>query len=84
MLCSWLYSRKFTMVNSWKDKRISAINRIIKNTRGSTLTFLDEYNSICSSKAKNKMEYKLERKNEKNNEIEDHLWVPCTPRNLPE
>ena len=64
------------MVDSWKDKRISAINRVIKKTRGSTLTFLDEYNSICSSKAKNKMEYKLERKHEKNN-------VPVTPRHLP-
>ena len=84
MLCSWLCSRKFTMVDSWKDKRISAINKVIKKTRGSTLNFLDEYDSICSSKAKNKMEYKLERKNEENNEVEDHLWVPCTPRNLPE
>ena len=84
MLCSWLCSRKFTMVDSWKDKRISAINRVIKKTCGSTLTFLDEYDSICLSKAKNKMEYQLERKNEENNEVEDHLWVPCTPRNLPE
>tara|TARA_R100001480_G_scaffold3810_3_gene9884 strand:- start:410 stop:595 length:186 start_codon:yes stop_codon:yes gene_type:complete len=49
------------MVDSWKDKRISAINRVIKNTNGSTLHYLDEYDSICSSKAKNKMEYKQER-----------------------
>ena len=77
MLCSWLCSRKFTMVDSWKDKRISAINRVIKKTRGSTLNFLDEYDSICLSKAKNKMEYKLERKHEKDN-------IPITRRHLPE
>jgi hypothetical protein len=65
------------MVSDWKDKRINAINRVIKKTRGSTLTFLDEYDSICSSKAKNKMEYKLERKNEKDS-------VPISPRHLPD
>ena len=77
MLCGWFCSRKFTMVDSWKDKRISAINRVIKKTRGSTLNFLDEYDSICSSKATNKMEYKLERKHEKDN-------IPIAPRHLPE
>ena len=77
MFSSWLYSRKFTMVDSWKDKRISAINRVIKKTHGSTLNFLDEYDSICSSKATNKMEYKLERKHEKDN-------IPITRRHLPE
>ena len=60
---------------SWKDKRISAMNRIIKSTGGSTLNFLDEYDSVCSSKAKNKMEYKLERKYEKNN-------IPTIRRNF--
>ena len=77
MLCSWLCSRKFTMVDSWKDKRISAINRVIKKTRASTLTFLDEYDSICLSKATNKMEYKLERKHEKGN-------ISIAPRDLSE
>ena len=76
MLCSWLCSRKFTMVDSWKDKRISAINRVIKKTRCSTLNFLDEYDSICSSKAKNKMEYKLERKHEKDNILVRAGFVP--------
>ena len=65
------------MVSDWKDKRINAINRVIKKTRGSTLTFLDEYDSIWSSKAKNKMEYKLERKNEEDS-------VPVSPRHLPD
>ena len=46
--------------------------------------FIKKMIALIDHKAKNKMEYKLERKNEKNNEIEDHLWVPCTPRNLPE
>tara|TARA_R100000655_G_scaffold43459_1_gene79740 strand:- start:945 stop:1142 length:198 start_codon:yes stop_codon:yes gene_type:complete len=55
------------MVDSWKDKRINAMNRIIRNKNRSTLNFLDEYDSICLSKAKNKMEYKLERKHEKDN-----------------
>ena len=65
------------MVIDWKDKRISAMNRIIKSTGGSTLNFLDEYDSICLSKATNKMEYKLERKHEKDN-------IPITRRHLPE
>ena len=62
MLFSRFYLGEFAMVDSWKDKRISAMNRIIKSTGGSTLNFLDEYDCVCSSKAKNKMEYKLERK----------------------
>ena len=62
---------------SWKDKRISAMNRIIKSTGGSTLNFLDEYDCVCSSKAKNKMEYKLEGKHEKNN-------MPTIRRDFPE
>jgi len=49
-------------MSNWKDKRIKALNRIIENTQLDTLDFLEEYDSICSSKAKNKMEYKLERK----------------------
>ena len=64
-------------MSDWKDKRISAINRIIKKTGGSTIDWLDEYDSICLSKAKNKMEYKLERKHEKNN-------MPTICRDFPE
>ncbi len=65
------------IIRDWKDKRISAMNRLIKNKGFSTIDYLDEYNSICSSKAKNKMEYKLERKHEKNN-------MPTIRRNFPE
>ena len=50
------------MVDSWKDKRISAMNRVIKRKSRSTLDYLDEYNSVYLSKAKTKTEYKLERK----------------------
>ena len=50
------------MVDSWKDKRISAMNRLIKRKGCSTLDYLDEYDSVCLSKCKNKTEYKLERK----------------------
>ena len=62
MLFNRFYLGESAMVDSWKDKRIKALNRIIENTQLDTLDFLEEYDSICSSKAKNKMEYKLERK----------------------
>ena len=57
------------MVDSWKDKRISAMNKLIKKNNSSTINYLDEYNSVYLSKAKTKTEYKLERKKryEKNN-----------------
>ena len=50
------------MVDSWKDKRISAMNKLIKKNNSSTINYLDEYNSVYLSKAKTKTEYKLERK----------------------
>ena len=77
MLFNRFYLGESAMVDSWKDKRIKALNRIIENTQLDTLDFLEEYDSICSSKAKNKMEYKLERKHEKNN-------MPTIRRDFPE
>ena len=77
MLFSRFYLGEFAMVDSWKDKRISAMNRVIKRKSRSTLDYLDEYDSVCLSKCKNKTEYKLERKNEKDN-------IPIAPRHLPE
>lgn len=66
-------------MSDWKEKRISAINKVIKKNRGSTIDWLDEYNSICLSKAKNKMEYKLERKQHEKvnifNDIRNKLFV---------
>jgi|TARA_Y100000294_G_C8322774_1_gene243348 hypothetical protein len=49
-------------MTNWKDKRIEAMNKLIKKNNSSTLNYLDEYDSVCLSKAKTKTEYKLERK----------------------
>ena len=49
-------------MTTWKDKRISAMNKLIKKNNSSTINYLEEYDSGCSSKAKNKTEYILERK----------------------
>ena len=46
---------------SWKEKRIDAMNRVIKNKRLSTLNYLEEYDRVCKSSAKNKKQYKGER-----------------------
>jgi hypothetical protein len=45
---------------TWQDKRIFAINRMIKRKRLSTLDYLDEYEKVINSKAKNKKQYKGE------------------------
>ena len=49
-------------MTTWKDKRISAMNKLIKKNNSSTINYLDEYDSVCLSKAKTKTEYILERK----------------------
>ena len=69
MLFNRFYLGEFAMVDSWKDKRISAMNKLIKKNNSSTINYLDEYNSVYLSKAKTKTEYKLERKHEKSNVI---------------
>tara|TARA_R100000664_G_scaffold23913_1_gene33557 strand:- start:397 stop:567 length:171 start_codon:yes stop_codon:yes gene_type:complete len=46
---------------SWQDKRINAMNKVIKKSgKPKVLTehFIDEYYNVCQSKARNKMEYK--------------------------
>jgi hypothetical protein len=48
---------------NWKDKRINAINRKIKNCankRAMTENYIDEYSKVCNSQAKTKKEYKLQ------------------------
>jgi len=45
---------------SWQDKRIFAMNRVIKTKGLSTLDYLDEYERVTNSKAKNKKQYKGE------------------------
>jgi len=46
---------------TWQDKRINAMNRIIKKNNFKTEHFLEEYNRVCVSKAKNKQQYKGEQ-----------------------
>ncbi len=52
---------------SWQDKRIFAMNRVIKRKGLSTIDYLDEYERVTNSKAKNKKQYKGENNESKNN-----------------
>mgnify|MGYP000324173275 CR=1 FL=1 len=52
---------------TWQDKRIKAMNKVIRNYNLSTETFIEEYNRVCVSKAENKKQYKGEN-NVSNNE----------------
>ena len=46
--------------SSWKDKRIEAMNKIIKQNHYKTESFIEEYNRVSNSKAENKKQYKGE------------------------
>ena len=46
--------------SSWKDKRIEAMNKIIKQNHYKTETLIEEYNRVSNSKAENKKQYKGE------------------------
>ena len=49
--------------DSWKTKRIKAMNRIISKSKAKKETtehYLAEYNRVCVSKAENKQQYKGE------------------------
>jgi len=46
-------------MNNWKDKRIKAINRVVKNEYDHE-NYIQEYCNIINSKAKNKKQYKKE------------------------
>jgi len=54
-------------MKDWKDKRIDAMNRKIKNFKFSKRIiaehYIDEYDLVLRSKAKSKKEYKQENKN---------------------
>ena len=56
-------------MTTWKDKRIEAINKIIKanpkSSKAITEAYMDEYHSIISSEATNKQQYKLEQKDKR-------------------
>ena len=48
---------------SWREKRIKAMNRIIRRSKAKKETteyYLPEYNRICVSNAENKEQYKGE------------------------
>ena len=47
-------------MNNWKDKRINAINKIVKNNKYAHEYYVDEYSNILNSKAKNKKQFKKE------------------------
>jgi len=46
--------------SSWKDKRIEAMNKIIKQNHYKTESLIEEYNRVSNSKAENKKQYKGE------------------------
>jgi hypothetical protein len=56
-------------MTTWKDKRIEAINKIIKanpkSAKAITEAYMDEYHFIISSEATNKQQYKLEQKDKR-------------------
>jgi len=46
--------------SSWQDKRIEAMNKIIKQNHYKTEALIEEYNKVSNSKAINKKQYKGE------------------------
>ena len=54
-----MYIRSKT-TSSWKDKRIQAMNKIIKQNHYKTEALIEEYNKVCVSKSENKKQYKGE------------------------
>ncbi len=46
--------------SSWKDKRIKAMNKIIKQNHFKTESLIEEYIRVSNSKSKNKKQYKGE------------------------
>lgn len=47
-------------MNNWKDKRIKAINRVVKNEYDHE-NYIQEYCNIINSKANNKKQYKQQK-----------------------
>ena len=48
-------------MSNWKDKRINAINRLIKRNLIPDWYVLDEYCNVINSKANNKKQYKQQK-----------------------
>ena len=45
---------------TWQDRRIDAMNRIIKNNKFATEHLIEEYDAVSKSKHKTKQDYKRE------------------------
>ena len=64
-------------IKNWQSKRIDAINRKIKNFPYSkqiiTEHYIDEYDRVYNSKAKNKEEYKAQCEHEYNDRLSPDL-----------
>ena len=54
-----MYTQSKT-TSSWKDKRIKAMNKIIKQNYYKTESLIEEYNKVCETKSKTKKQYKGE------------------------
>ena len=69
---------------SWKDKRISAMNRKIKKSGrpGTTEHYIDEYSEVSGSKAPSKKIYKSVQKkwNRLTSEQRDKIWMKRAKR----
>jgi len=55
-----MYYIRSKKTSSWKDKRIKAMNKIIKQNHYKTESLIEEYNRVSNSKAENKQQYKGE------------------------
>ena len=67
---------------SWKDKRISAMNRQIKRKKAPTWHYIDEHAEVSGSKASSKKIYKSVQKKWKSlsSEQRDKIWMKRAKR----
>ena len=67
---------------SWKDKRISAMNRQIKGKKAPTWHYIDEHAAVSGSKAPSKKIYKSVQKKWQslNPEQRDKIWTKRAKR----
>ena len=67
---------------SWKDKRISAMNRKIKRKKAPTWHYIDEYGEVSGSKAPSKKIYKSVQKKWQSlsSKQRDKIWTKRATR----
>ena len=67
---------------SWKDKRISAMNRQIKRKKAPTWHYTDEYGEVSGSKAPSKKIYKSVQKKWQSlsSKQRDKIWTKRAER----